>query len=120
MATPNGEVTLLLQALGAPHRGDAGERLFPLIYRELRQIAGALMHRERPNHTLQATAVVHEAYLRLVVDEHQISWQNRAHFFAIASKVMRRVLLDYARQRRAEKRGGEAARKVDIDAELFV
>jgi len=77
------------------------------------------MRRERVGHTLQATAVVHEAYMRLA-GEQEIQWQNRAHFFAIAARVMRQVLLDYARQRRAEKRGGEAAQKVEIDAELLV
>jgi RNA polymerase sigma factor (TIGR02999 family) len=118
MADTRGDVTRLLGRLRA---GDAGasDQLMPLIYDELRRIAGAQMRRERPGHTLQSTAVVHEAYLRLM-GEQDLDWQNRAHFFAIAAKTMRRVLLDYARQRHAGKRGGEAARKVDLDADLLI
>jgi RNA polymerase sigma factor (TIGR02999 family) len=113
-----GDVTRLLGQLRA---GDAGasDQLVPLIYEELRRIAGAQMRRERPGHTLQATAVVHEAYMRLV-GEQELEWQNRAHFFAIAAKTMRRILLDYARQRHAGKRGGEGAHKVDLEMELLV
>ncbi|MDQ2899917.1 MAG: sigma-70 family RNA polymerase sigma factor [Acidobacteriota bacterium] len=111
-------VTRLLVQLRAGDPGVA-DQLVPLIYAELRRIAGSQMARERSGHTLQATAVVHEAYMRLA-GEQDIEWQNRAHFFAIAAKTMRRVLLDYARQRRAGKRGGEGARKVDLDAELLV
>jgi RNA polymerase sigma factor (TIGR02999 family) len=113
-----GSVTALLGRL-RDGRTDVADQLVPLIYDELRRIAGAQMRRERVGHTLQATAVVHEAYMRLA-GEQEIQWQNRAHFFAIAARVMRQVLLDYARQRRAEKRGGEAAQKVEIDAELLV
>jgi len=76
------------------------------------------MRRERAGHTLQATAVVHEAYLRLA-GEQEIQWQSRAHFFAIAARAMRQVLLDYARQRHAGKRGGEGAQKVEIDVDLL-
>ncbi|MGI8989080.1 MAG: sigma-70 family RNA polymerase sigma factor [Bryobacteraceae bacterium] len=112
------DVTRLLVQLRAGNQGVA-DQLVPLIYAELRRIAGSQMARERSGHTLQATAVVHEAYMRLA-GEQDIEWQNRAHFFAIAAKTMRRVLLDYARQRRAGKRGGEAARKVDLDAELLI
>jgi len=112
------DVTRLLALLRAGNPGVA-DQLVPLIYDELRRIAGAQMARERPGHTLQATAVVHEAYMRLA-GEQDIEWQNRAHFFAIAAKTMRRVLLDYARQRHAGKRGGEGARKVDIDAALLI
>jgi RNA polymerase sigma-70 factor, ECF subfamily len=118
MPDAEGEVTRLLVQLRAGKEDVAGQ-LVPLVYDELRRIAGALMRRERPDHTLQATAVVNEAYLRLA-GEQEIQWQNRAHFFAIAAKTMRRVLLDYARQRHAERRGGEGARKVDIDAELLI
>lgn len=118
MPEAGGDVTQLLGQLRAGNQDVAGQ-LVPLIYDELRRIAGAQMRRERPGHTLQATAVVHEAYMRLVGD-HEIQWQNRAHFFAIAAIAMRRVLLDYARQRHAGRRGGEGARKVDIDAELLV
>src|ERR1035437_5625741 len=118
MPEAGGDVTRLLGQLRAGNQDVAGE-LVPLIYDELRRIAGAQMRRERPGHTLQATAVVHEAYMRLVGDQ-EIQWQNRAHFFAIAAITMRRVLLDYARQHHAGRRGGEGARKVDIDAELLI
>jgi len=118
MPETGGAVTLLLGQLRAGKQ-DVAEQLAPLIYDELRRIASAQMRRERPDHTLQATAVVHEAYMRLA-GEQEVPWQNRAHFFAIAAQTMRRVLLDYARQRHAGKRGGEGARKVDIDAELLV
>jgi RNA polymerase sigma factor (TIGR02999 family) len=111
------DVTALLVKLRAGNRDVAGQ-LVPLIYDELRRIAGAQMRRERAGHTLQATAVVHEAYLRLA-GEREIQWQNRAHFFAIAARAMRQVLLDYARQRHAGKRGREGAQKVEIDVGLL-
>jgi RNA polymerase sigma factor (TIGR02999 family) len=113
-----GDVTRLLGELRSGNQAVA-DQLVGLIYDELRRIAGAQMRRERSGHTLQATAVVHEAYMRLA-GEQDIEWQNRAHFFAIAARTMRRVLLDYARQRHAGRRGGEGARKVDIDAELLI
>jgi len=118
MPEAGGDVTLLLGQLRAGKQDVAGQ-LVPLIYEELRRIAGAQMRRERPGHTLQATAVVHEAYMRLA-GEQDVPWQNRAHFFAIAAKTMRQVLLDYARQRHAGKRGGEGAQKVEIDVELLI
>jgi len=118
MPEPAGDVTQLLRQLRAG-QPDAADQLVPLIYRELRRIAGAQMAHERPGHTLQATAVVHEAYMRLA-GEQDIEWQNRAHFFGIAARTMRRVLLDYARQRHAGKRGGSGAGKVDLDAELLI
>jgi RNA polymerase sigma factor (TIGR02999 family) len=113
-----GEVTLILARL-REGRQEAANELVPLVYGELRRMAGAYMQHERPGHTLQATALVHEAYMRLVGEE-SVEWQNRAHFFAIAAHTMRQVLLDYARRRHADKRGGINARKVDIDAELLV
>src|SRR6266436_317114 len=118
MPQPGGDVTRLLGQLRAGNQA-AADQLVPLIYDELRRIAGAQMRQERVGHTLQATAVVHEAYMRLA-GEQEIEWQSRAHFFAIAAKTMRRVLRDYARQHNAGKRGGESARKVDIDAELLI
>jgi RNA polymerase sigma factor (TIGR02999 family) len=118
MPEAGGDVTRLLEQLRAGNP-DVADQIVPLIYDELRRIAGAQMRRERPGHTLQATAVVNEAYMRLV-GEQEVQWQNRAHFFAIAAITMRRVLLDYARQHHAGRRGGEGARKVDIDAELLV
>lgn len=118
MPEADGNITLLLGELRAGNQGVA-DQLVPLIYQELRRIAGAQMRRERMGHTLQATAIVHEAYMRLVGEE-DIQWQNRAHFFAIAARTMRRVLLDYARQKRADKRGGEGIRRVSLDAELLI
>ncbi len=87
---------------------DALERLMPLVYEELRCIARRHLSREDPSHTLQSTALVHEAYLRLV-DQERVQWQNRAHFFAVAAQMVRRILLDHARRQNAEKRGGKAA-----------
>jgi RNA polymerase sigma factor (TIGR02999 family) len=97
--------------------GDEGalERLMPLVYQELRRIADRALGRERQGHTLQATALVHEAYLRLV-QQHSAQFQNRAHFFAIASQVVRRILVDHARRRASIKRGaGEAPVILDMD-----
>jgi RNA polymerase sigma factor (TIGR02999 family) len=118
MAGSGGAVTLLLTRLREGNQ-EAANELAPLVYAELRRMAGAYMQRERSGHTLQATALVHEAYMRLVGGE-PAEWQNRAHFFAIAAHTMRQVLLDYARRRHADKRGGAGIRKVDMDAELLV
>jgi RNA polymerase sigma factor (TIGR02999 family) len=84
---------------------EAPARLMPLVYEELRGLARQYLQRERPDHTLQATGLVHEAYLRLV-DQSTTTWQNRAHFFGVAAQIMRRILVDYARSHRTEKRGG--------------
>ena len=84
---------------------DALEELVPLIYKELRNLAHNFLYRERPGHTLQTTALVHEAYLKLI-DQNDARWQNRAHFFAIAAQAMRRILIDSARKHAAAKRGG--------------
>lgn len=83
----------------------AAEELMPLVYGELRRLAKSYLRRERPDHTLQSTALVHEAYLRLI-DQHSVSWQNRAHFFGVAAQMMRRILVKYAEKHNAEKRGG--------------
>ena len=88
---------------------DAWHDLVPLVYDELHAIARRQLHKERDSHTLNTTALVHEAYLRLVNQRH-VQWMDRAHFFAIAARVMRRILIDYARQHRAEKRGGRDER----------
>jgi RNA polymerase sigma-70 factor (ECF subfamily) len=106
-------ITQLLRAWG---RGDqaALEALIPLIYRELRQRAHRYMGRERPGHTLQTTALINEAYLRLVGSP--VVWESRNHFFAIAARMMRRILVDHARTRRSLKRGGEG-RPVSLDEE---
>ena len=89
------------------NKGDkcALDRLVPLVYEELRRIARHHLSREEPSHTLQSTALVHEAYLRLV-DQNRMQWQNRAHFFAVAGQLIRRILVDHARRRHASKRGG--------------
>ena len=97
-------VTVLLRAWGGGSE-KALDRLAPLVYRELRQMAGRMMAAERPNHTLQPTALVNEAYLRLV-DARQVSWQDRAHFFGICARAMRQILVDHARSRASAKRGG--------------
>ena len=98
------DVTRILNNLAAVDPTAAGE-LLPLVYDELRKLAQARMANELPNHTLQATALVHEAYLRLVGNE-STSWANRAHFFAAAAEAMRRILIDHARRRRAVRHGG--------------
>jgi RNA polymerase sigma factor (TIGR02999 family) len=111
-----GELTQLLIAWS---QGDvrALEQLTPLVYAELRKIAHRYMNRERAGHTLQTTAVVHEAFLRLLGNP-QENWQNRSHFYAIAAQMMRRILVDYARANLRAKRGGETIRVAleDIDA----
>ncbi len=86
---------------------ESRERLMDIVYQALRRIAGAQLRGERSGHTLQATALVNEAYLRLV-DQNRVQWKNRAHFFGIAARLMRRILVDHARRQRAEKRGGGA------------
>jgi len=103
MTSPE-EITRLLVSWG---NGDqaALDQLMPLVYDELRRLATHYLRGERPDHTLQATALVHEAYLRLV-DERKVSWQNRAHFFGIAARRMRHILVEHARMRKAAKRGG--------------
>lgn len=99
-----GEVTQLLAEL---RRGDAaaGDRLLPMVYAELRQLAGKYMRGERQNHTLQPTALVNEAYLQMM-GGHAGDWQSRAHFIGVAARTMRHLLVDHARAQRAEKRGG--------------
>ena len=99
-------------------QGDEGAReaLIPLVYDELRRLARRHLRRERPDHTLQSAALVHEAYLRLIRQD-QPQWQNRAHFFGVAAQVMRHILVDHARNRAAGKRGAGAAR-LSLDSEL--
>ena len=84
---------------------EALDKLIPIVYEELRRQAARYLQRERPGHTLQTTALIHEAYLRLI-DQKNVQWQNRAHFFGIAAQLMRRILVDHARSRQAAKRGG--------------
>ena len=108
VAPAHGDVTALLRdwSGGDPR---ALERLMPLVYGELRKLAASYLRRERSDHTLQPTALVHEAYLRLV-DQRGVDWHNRAHFFGIAARMMRRILVDHARRRQAAKRDGAAYR----------
>ena len=101
------DVTLLLQSLSEGE--DAAPALFEAVYGELRELAGSRMNRERAGHTLQATALVHEAYLRLI-GQREMAWTSRRHFFGAAAKAMERLLIDHARKVRSKKRGGENAR----------
>ena len=96
------EVTKILRRIGKGD-GKAPAELLPHVYDELRRLAQGYMQNERADHTLQATALVHEAYIRLVNWE-AVSWQNRAHFFAVAARIMRKILVDYAREKKAQKR----------------
>jgi RNA polymerase sigma factor (TIGR02999 family) len=115
---PSGhEVTQLLKAWSEGD-SDALEKLVPLVYQELRRMARRYMAHERPGHTLQATALVHEAYVRLVDSAHA-GFENRAHFFAVCAQVMRRILVDWARSRQAQKRGGEGE-PLELDEALVV
>jgi len=106
---------LVTQLLKEWSNGDqaAGDQLMPLVYDELRRMAHQHMRKERPGHTLQTSALVNEAFVRLV-DQSEIQWQNRAHFFGIAAQMMRRILVDHARSRQYAKRGGDA-RQVSLD-----
>jgi RNA polymerase sigma factor (TIGR02999 family) len=114
---PSEDLTQILQSWS---KGDqqALEILIPRVYDELRRLAHYFMVRERPGHTLQTTALVHEAYLRLI-DQRNANWQNRAHFFAIAAQIMRRILVDQFRSNRAAKHGG-VAQKLSFDEAINV
>jgi RNA polymerase sigma factor (TIGR02999 family) len=94
------------------------EHLTPLVYGELRRLASRYLRKERPDHTLQSTALVHEAYLRLI-DQKNVKWQNRAHFFGVAAQMIRRILVDHARGKHAAKRGA-AAPKLSLDEAIAV
>lgn len=117
MAPSPEQVTQLLVAWSGGDQA-ARDELMPLVYEELRRLAHQCMSRERPGHTLQTSALLNEAYLRLV-DQKSINWQDRAHFFGIAARLMRQILVDYARKRRYAKRGGDA-RRVPLDEALIV
>jgi RNA polymerase sigma-70 factor, ECF subfamily len=108
MSSTPSDVTQLLREWS---RGDQSvvEQLTPLVYSELRRLADGYMRRERPDHTLQPTALIHEAYIRLI-QQSQPEWHSRSHFFRFAAHLMRQILVDHARTRRAEKRGGDAER----------
>lgn len=115
MPSSTSDVTRLLLRWS---EGDASalDRLLPVIYGELRRIASSQLRRERPDHTLAPTALVHELYMRLV-DQRRATWQHRAQFFGVAAQLMRRILVDHARERHADKRGGSATR-VSLEAAL--
>ena len=110
------QVTQLLQAM---HKGDpaAAETLLPMIYKELHRLARSYMRRERADHTLQPTALIHEAYLKLAHQD--VDWQNRDHFLGVAANVMRRVLVDYARAHKAERRAG-GLKRIDLEEGLAI
>lgn len=110
------DVTRILNAI---EQGDAGatEKLLPLVYEELRLLAAQKMSQERPGQTLQATALVHEAYIRLVGEEAQ-DWKSRSHFFRAAAEAMRRILIDNARRKKSLKHGGEH-QKIDLDEAIL-
>lgn len=98
---------------------NALDDLMPLVYDELRRIARNYLRRENAGHTLQTTALVHEAFIRLT-GQQNVSWQNRSHFFAISAKMMRRILVNHAETKHAEKRGGKSAQKIELDDALAV
>jgi RNA polymerase sigma factor (TIGR02999 family) len=112
------EVTRILSAIeqGDPH---AADKLLPLVYDELRKLAAQKLAREKPGQTLQATALVHEAYMRLVVTEEAQDWDSRGHFFAAAAEAMRRILVENARRKKRSKHGGDR-RRVDLDSRISI
>jgi RNA polymerase sigma factor (TIGR02999 family) len=112
MESSTGEVTRLLQESSVGNR-EALDKLLPLVYNELRRLAHVYLTKERPDHTLQTTALVHEAYMKLI-DQRSVNWENRAQFFAISAQAMRRILLDNARRRSAGKRGS-GGQKVSLE-----
>src|SRR5262245_22611173 len=116
LANPD-EITQLLRAWSAGDQ-DAFDKLTGVVYKELHRLARSYMARERPEHTLQATALINEAYLRLMDAKH-VQWKDRAHFFAVSAKLMRRILVDFARSRRSQKRGAEV-RPVSMEESAIV
>ncbi|HEY7783871.1 MAG TPA: sigma-70 family RNA polymerase sigma factor [Pyrinomonadaceae bacterium] len=115
--TPRAEDVTSLLVASSQGDQEALNQLLPLVYDELRRLADRYLHRERSDHTLQATALVHEAYLRLI--DQKVSWVNRAHFFGVAAEMMRRILIDYARGRQAAKRGSGGI-KLSLDDVLEI
>jgi len=114
---PPSDVTTLLNKLAGGSR-DAAAKLVPLVYEELRRLAARRLRHERPDHTLEPTALVHETYLKLV-GQRNVNWQNRVHFFAVASQAMRRILVDYARAQLRAKRGGKQV-KMPLNEALLI
>ena len=115
--TSSHELTQMLIQL-SEGKSQVVDDILPLIYDELRGLASNYLRRERSDHTLQPTALVHEAYLKLI-DQTQVKWQNRAHFFGVAANIMRRILVDHARKHTADKRGG-AVEKLPLEEELLI
>ena len=113
-----GQITQMLRQWSAGNREILGD-LMPLVYDELHRQAGRFLSRERPDHTLQTTALIHEAYLKLV-NQREVDWESRTHFFAIAAQLMRRILVDYARSKQCDKRGGDAVKLTLEDAALVI
>lgn len=109
-------ITQLLQELRNGERQTLDE-ILPLVYDELRRLAKSYLSRERDNHTLQPTALVHEAYIRLI-GQKEIEWQNRAHFFGVSARLMREILIEYARGRNRQKRGGENKTQIALDENI--
>lgn len=108
------EITKFLNEIKSGNK-EALQELLPLVYDELRRLANSYLRKERGNHTLQPTALVHEAYLRLV-GQKEINWQNRAHFFGVSARLMREILIEYARGQNRQKRGGEYKTQIALDA----
>ena len=113
MSESPGDITALLSQWRGGNEG-ALNQLTPLVYKELRRLAQSYLSRERPGHTLQGTALAHEAYLRLV-DQRQVQWRDRNHFFALSAELIRRILVDHARSKLADKRGGDQV-KVSLES----
>ncbi|MHC5111938.1 MAG: ECF-type sigma factor, partial [Planctomycetota bacterium] len=120
MSQSQPDVTQILVEATQAEKGAAAERLFPIVYDEMRELAAKFLRGERGNHTLQPTALVHEAFLKLI-DQSRVDWQGRTHFYAVGAQAMRRILIDHARHRARDKRGGQWKRvdlsAVDIGAE---
>jgi len=113
-----GQITQMLRQWSAGNR-EILDDLMPLVYDELHRQAARFLSRERPDHTLQTTALIHEAYLKLV-NQREVDWESRTHFFAIAAQLMRRILVDYARSKQRDKRGGDAVKLTLEDAALII
>src|ERR1017187_7247283 len=111
-----GQITILLRELSGGNKS-AADRLIPLVYPDLKRLAQRYMRRERADHTLQPTALVNEAYLRLIGGS-EVDWKDRAHFFGVAAQLMRRILVDHVRERQAAKRGGPGQHKISLDGTL--
>ena len=108
------DVTELLLNWKSGHEDEAAAKLMPLVYQELRRVARSYLQRERGDHTLQATALVHEAYLHLV-DDKKVTWKDRAHFYGVAARLMRQILMQHARAHNAAKRGGPEQQKLSLE-----